>query len=184
MGQKASLAHTPCGNCATKRSVPPSEEYQAPLSKTLDKTLFSNSAHHCHGDFLCTVGENMSCSSGQAPHLHPAVGHSCVQASAKEHFLWGGCVPMALLPLPHLPCSAIYHLLHSLDFFLKFPCCLFSQAVGTYLPSSSASTAPNLSISASQSALGLYFLGCDGPKLTLNSHCKLQKLCFCRTWCP
>lgn len=119
MGQKASLAHTPCGNCATKRSVPPSEEYQAPLSKTLDKTLFSNSAHHCHGDFLCTVGENMSCSSGQAPHLHPAVGHSCVQASAKEHFLWGGCVPMALLPLPHLPCSAIYHLLHSLDFFFK-----------------------------------------------------------------
>lgn len=94
---------------------------KAPLSKTLDKTLYSDSAHHCHGDFLCTVGENMSCSSGQAPHLHPTVGHSSVQVSAKEligPFLWGACVPMALLPLPHLPCSTIYHhLLHSLGFF-------------------------------------------------------------------
>lgn len=123
VGQKASLAHTPCGKCATKRSFPLSGECQAPLSKTLDKTLFSSSAHHCHGDFLCSVGENMSCSSGQAPHLHPAVGHSSVWVSAKEltgSFLWGGCVPMTLLSLPHLPCSAIHHLLYSLGLFFLF----------------------------------------------------------------
>ncbi|KAI1240445.1 hypothetical protein IHE44_0008868 [Lamprotornis superbus] len=65
------LRNPPLGSC----------QYEAPLSKTLDRTLFSNSAHHCHGDFLCTVEENMSCSSGQTPHLHPAVGHSSVQTA-------------------------------------------------------------------------------------------------------
>lgn len=62
----------------------------------------------------------MSCSSGLAPHLHPAVGHSSVQVSAKEltgFYFWAGCVPMALLPLPHLPCSTVHHFLHSLGTF-------------------------------------------------------------------
>lgn len=50
-------------------------------------------------------------------------------------------LPMVSHPPPPLLTRPFFPLL------FKFPCCLFSQAVGTYLPSSSASTASYLSIS-------------------------------------
>lgn len=98
-------------NVPLKDLFPLSGECRVPLCKALDKSLFSSSAPHCHGGLLCSVREIVTCSSGLAPHPHPAVGHSSVQVSAKElagSCLWRGlcphgCSPSASFPLLSLP---------------------------------------------------------------------------------